>query len=390
MSLALGAVALWAAGCGDARDILEGLFTHGRPDGGGAAGASGDGGASDGGTDGSCGTPGTACAVPGCNGGGELPPGFSLTGVWIGPAGEVWAVGAGGYVGRRAPETGSWCWCAPLPAEMMTGVWGAASNDVFAVNSAGDILRFDGTHWLTYHPTPTGMNDVHGNGPTNVWAVGDGGWTAHFNGRTWETGIVETHYTLNGVWVDPAGVVRAAGTAPLPPGEPGVDPTVEAMIVRHDPTAPADAWTLEASFKNDGAASFEGISGSSATDIWAVGNNISRGAATSAWGFVARFDGSAWVPFALPEDQALARVYGDVVPASPDGGASWLLNGWEGVRFDGSTFTTSSALANTAAIDARDGTMYAVGLNGLVMRWTAASGWTVDRAPVAPPAMPAP
>lgn len=387
---ALGAVVLWAGGCGEARDLLDGLFGHGPPDGGGMSGAAGSGGGTDGGTGGSCGTPGVICRVPGCGRGGDLPPGFNLTGVWIGPAGEVWAVGAGGYVGRRAPETGGWCWCAPLPAETMTGVWGSGSDDVFAVNRGGDILRFDGARWLAYRPTPTGMNDVHGSGPGNVWAVGNGGWTARFNGITWETDIVETHYTLNGVWVDPAGVVRAVGTAPLPPGDPDVHPTVEAMIVRHDPAGPFGEWTLEASYQQNGSASFHGISGSSATDIWAVGNNISRGAATSAWGFVARYNGSAWTPVALPEELALARIYRDVAPASPDGGAAWFLNGWEGARFDGSTFTTSPALANTAAIDARNGTMYAVGGNGLVMRWTSASGWIVDRAPVAPPAVPVP
>jgi hypothetical protein len=390
-AVALVPIVLWAGGCHDARDIVDGLFGDGRPHGGGGTGgAAGAGGGSDGGTGGSCGTPGTACTVPGCGRGGDLPPGFSLTDVWIGPAGEVWAVGAGGYVGRRAPETGAWCWCAPLPAETMTGVWGAASDNVFAVNRGGDILRFDGSRWLSYHPTPTGMNDVHGNGPNNVWGVGNGGWTARFNGTTWESDIVETHYTLNGVYVDPAGVVRVVGTAPLPAGEPGVDPTVEALIVRHDSLGPPGDWTLEATFQQDGAASFHGISGSSATDIWAVGNNIPRGAATSAWGFIARSNGSGWTALNLPEDLALARIYGDVAPASADGGAAWFLNGWEGVRFDGSTFVTSSALANTAAIDTRNGTMYAVGVNGLVMRWTSGSGWIVDREPVAPPAAPAP
>jgi hypothetical protein len=384
--LAAGAaLALAAGGCANARDFLDDLLGPGRSDAGSGGGAT-DAGADAGGT---CGpTAGGSCTVPGCNVAGDLPPGFNLTGVWIGPAGEVWAVGAGGYVGRRAPDTGGWCWCAPQPADLMTGVWGAASDAVFAVNDAGAVLRFDGARWFSYRPVPSGLNDVHGNGRDNVWVAGRGGWTARFDGTAWQSGLIDPRYTLNGVWLDAGGVVRVAGSGTLVPSQPGTDPTSEAVVLRHDPAAPAGAWTVEASFQQRGVASFDAIAGSSAADIWAVGNNLPDGAATSAWGFIAHFDGSGWTPLAPPEELVLARAYADVAPATPDGGAAWFLDGREGVRYDGSTWTANPALENTAAIDARDGVMYAVGQNGLIMRWSAASGWVVDRAAALPPATP--
>jgi hypothetical protein len=301
----------------------------------------------------------------------------------------VWAVGAG-FVGRRAPETDSWCWCSPAPSEILTDVWGAASDDVFAVGLGGVVLRLDGARWVSYRPVPVGLNAVHGSGRDNVWVAGPSGWTARFDGTTWQSSLIDPKYNLNALWVDPMGVVRVAGTAPLPPGEPGVSPTSEAMVLRH-PGATMGEWTVEASFQVRGFAAFYGLSGSAANDIWAVGNNLPSGAATSAEGFVAHFDGATWSPVRTEPDVLFeAAVVIDVVAASPDAGAAWFLDAREGVRFDGTTWTVTRTLATTGAIDARDGTMYAVGDGGLVMRWTAATGWIVDRAPSTPVATPAP
>ena len=272
--------------------------------------------------------------------------------------------------GAGAPDSSS---------DILTDVWGAASDDVFAVGLGGLVLRFDGTRWVADHPVAVGINGVHGSGPDNVWIAGPSGTAARFDGAAWTAAMTDPKYDLNAVWIAPDGVVRVAGTAPLPPGVPGESFTDEAVVLRH-PGATAGDWTVEASFQQRGFASFYGLSGSSATDIWAVGNNIPSGAATSAIGFVAHFDGSTWsgVP-TVPDILFEARVVVDVAARTPDGGATWFLDGREGVRFDGTNWATNGALANTGAIDARDDTMYAVGDAGLIMRWTAATGWIVDR-----------
>jgi len=49
----------------------------------------------------------------------------------MGPGADVWAVGESGFVGRRAPETATWCWCAPAPPATLRGIWGASDQALF-------------------------------------------------------------------------------------------------------------------------------------------------------------------------------------------------------------------------------------------------------------------
>jgi hypothetical protein len=357
---------------------------------GGAAGVGGTGTGEAGGSGGACETPegGGACSVPGCGPGVGLPPGNDLTDVWIGPGGEAWAVGESGFVGRR--ESSGWCWCAPSPPATLRGIWGASSTDIFAVGDGGKLLRFDGAHWLSYRETSANLKAVFGTDPNNVWIVGQDGTAEHFDGTSWN--IVDRPdpiYQLNAVWIDPAGVVRAGGTAPITGGTPGASPTSEAVVLRHGPVG-TTGWTVEVTFEQRGAAAFFGLSGSSAMNIWAVGTNTPSGAATGI-GFAARFDGTGWAAVVpTPDILFESRLFTDVAVATPDAGADWLLGGNAGLRFDGTNWTVEPALANAAAIDARDAVMYAVGTDGLVLRWMAASGWTVDRAAAMEPAIPAP
>jgi hypothetical protein len=383
VATAVGGLLLAATACAPGQDTLASKANGGHDP--AAAGNSGtapaaSGGSRGGAAGGEAGSQGASavCIVPGCGMGGELPSGTNLGGVWIGPANDVWAVG-GAFVGHRPANTAQWCWCAPNgPLDLLTDVWGAAGDDIFAVGNV--VLRFDGTRWVPDDPLPVGINGVHGSGPDNVWIAGPAGWTARFDGSTWQSAMIDPKYNLNAVWVDPTGVVRVAGTAPIPPGEEiGTSPTSEAVVLRHPGAATGD-WTQEASFPQKGSASFFAISGSSPTDIWAVGENLPSGAAQGPIGFVTHFDGTAWSrvqpdPIDLWEFVNVV----DVAVATPDAGAVWFLDVREGARFDGTTWTTNPALANTGAIDARDGVMYAVGDAGLIVRWTAQTGWIVDR-----------
>jgi hypothetical protein len=386
LAMIAGCLVVAGTACGPERDSFASKARSGDgPPSGGNGGASGAAGGSSGGeagapVGGGAGSPGpsAACTVPGCGIGGELPPGVNLGGVWIGPAGEVWSAG-GAYVGRRAPNTAQWCWCAPgSTSDILTDVWGAASDDVFAVGLGG-VLHFDGTRWIADQPVPVGINGVHGSGPDNVWIAGPAGWTARFDGSAWQAAVIDAKYNLNAVWVDPTGVVRVAGTAPLPPGEPGASATDEAVVLRHPGAATGD-WTQEASFPQKGTASFYAISGRSPNDIWAVGENLPSGAAQGPIGFVTHFDGTAW-SIVAPDPTELWQFVNvvDVAVDTPDGGAVWFLDVREGVRFDGTTWTTNPTLANTGSIDARDGVMYAVGDAGVIVRWTAQTGWIVER-----------
>src|SRR4051812_33962482 len=95
------ALAAAAAACSRAGGDAQGSYTdaghgHGGSDGGGVVADAA-----------ACETPDSgakSCTLPGCpETFATLPAGFDLYGVWIGPEKEVWAVGEGGFVGRRAP-----------------------------------------------------------------------------------------------------------------------------------------------------------------------------------------------------------------------------------------------------------------------------------------------
>lgn len=198
------------------------------------------------------------------------------------------------------------------------------------------------------------------------------------------------------LWPSPVRIGRDAQDCFVSSGEyPGGRPAVDGP--RFDPAgygtgrraAGATGWTVEASFEQRGFASFRGLSGGSATDVWAVGENTNSGAAAGI-GFAVHFDGTVWVP-AMPNPDSLftTRTMTDVV-VMPEDGSAWIVAHGAGLRFDGTSWTVAPELAGAVAIAARDDVMYAVGTDGLVLRWTAATGWTVDRASAPAPAIPAP
>jgi hypothetical protein len=133
---------------------------------------------------------------------------------------------------------------------------------------------------------------------------------------------------------------------------------------------------------------FFSMSGSSPTNIWAVGLDSPRGA-VSIISFAVRYDGTAWTRVPDPTgDHSVQRAFGDVAVATPDQGATWIAAGQAGERYDGTSWTTFEALLGMNAIDVRGTQMFAVGMDGRVMRWTAATGWTVDRTGAPMPALP--
>ena len=324
-----------------------------------------------------------------------LPAGITLNGIWIGPSGEVWVAGSGGIVGRRMPDAagGAWAWCQPGSSSTLRSIWGGAADNVWAVGDAATILHWNGGAWTTVtdvgSPAVGNLSDVWGEAstltlPHPVWIVGAGGAVRSFDGFVWHVADAPAQYSLGGVWGSPSGVLRVAGSGPLPPVA-GVR-SAEAVVLRLDADG---SWAREASFPQDhGAAGFGRISGASDTNIWAGGLRNPSGAAAS-FALAAHFDGTTWslqaglgTPLA-PEDIILGRSFPDVAVSPPDAPSSaWFTDGSfeqrPAVRFDGTTWTAPDPVASgLVAIDVRGGAMWAAGFNGKVVRWTP-SGWVVS------------
>ncbi|HWJ56258.1 MAG TPA: hypothetical protein VNR90_08555 [Vicinamibacterales bacterium] len=389
---ALGAAALISIGCGDDSSVKGASTGAGKggerpvatPSVGGRGGGGVGGGAS-----------AASAPIPGCVAE-ALPAGASLRGVWIGPAGEVWVAGNGGFVGRRlAGSADAWSFCRPGPTGGLHAIWGAAGDDVWAVGDGATILRWNGSTWATVTgagaPAPGTLRDVWGDA-TSVWVVGDAGVVRRFDGTAWHVADADARYTLSGVWGSPSGVLRVVGGGPLPIVY--IDPGAEAVVLRQ--TGGQDgAWTREAAFgEARGVARFDRISGTSDGNVWACGIKNPSGAAAG-FAYAVHFDGATWsvraasslVPGGAPEEVLHDREFTDVAVGTPDAPAgAWFAAGFlNAVRFDGAAWSSDDPVATGLdAIDVRGDAMWAAGGDGKIVRWNG-QAWEISR-----PAVPLP
>ena len=63
-------------------------------------------------------------------------------------------------------------------------MWGAAADDVWAVGDGGTLAHYDGATWSAVaSPTTQPLNAVWGSGPGDVWVAGYA--KLHYDGATW-------------------------------------------------------------------------------------------------------------------------------------------------------------------------------------------------------------
>lgn len=99
------------------------------------------------------------------------------------------------------------------------GVWGTSPTDIYAVGESGVIAHYNGLTWSYMAGATPGMNPfnlyaVWGSSPTDVFAVGDGGTILHYDGNVngqWDYMSTPTFNTLNGIWGSSAVDVFAVG-----------------------------------------------------------------------------------------------------------------------------------------------------------------------------------
>jgi hypothetical protein len=198
-------------------------------------------------------------------------------------------------------------WSPAGPTGSVFAVAAVAPNDVWAVgvDSAftGLIAHWDGASWTSALDSAAQYFNVAASGPKDVWVTTSGGGARHFDGVTWS----DISFTFDG------------GTAPITALGPG-----EAIAVEFDgfvyrftgqalgtyglPTFGAPIQTMWSSSGTDiyvgegnaiyentptgfikvltaaGGATFSGLAGSSASNIWAVASNGALYHFDTAWG----------------------------------------------------------------------------------------------------------
>jgi hypothetical protein len=302
-----------------------------------------------------------------------LPEGARLSGVWIAPGGDVWAVGDAGLVGRR-DTAGTWGWCRAGTGVDFTAIWGAADDDLYITGAAGTLLRWRG---VSFDPIDVGttadLTGVWGATVGVVFVVGDGGVVRHGDGSgAWVAADV-TADELGAVWGASAldvwigGHRRVTTTSPSGQNVYGC----EATIYKWTPLT--RRFAAEQSFTQErGACGIMGLGGSSASDVYAVGTEFPAGAAAP-FAFAAHRDGASWSR-ATPADEELTidRTYTDVAARAPgaEDGAWVVASGISAVRRNGSVWSPAEdTTADLLDIDARDQQVFAVGAGAKIVRW---------------------
>lgn len=116
-------------------------------------------------------------------------------------------------------------WVQQAPDARPNAIWGAADNDVYAVGNDGLLAHFDGAAWLQVAGAPTVLDirSVWGTASDDVYVAGGGmdgegvaGFIFHFDGTQWTPMTLPANTpTLTGIWVGGGGgfAVGLNGTA---------------------------------------------------------------------------------------------------------------------------------------------------------------------------------
>jgi hypothetical protein len=96
-------------------------------------------------------------------------------------------------------------------------IWGSSDGNVFAVGQQGMVAQYDGHEWeivrhIEYGPH---LTDVWGTSGRDVFAIGYEGTILHFDGRSWESMESSTMNALNGIWGRTSEDVYAVGDSGL-------------------------------------------------------------------------------------------------------------------------------------------------------------------------------
>ncbi len=343
-------------------------------------------------------------------------PTAGLNGIWGSSSSDVFAVGGGGTILHY--DGTAWSPMDSSTAIFLSDVWGSSSSSVFAVGYDGGagssiMLHYDGSVWS---PMATGTTsllwDIWGTS-SDIFAVGAGGTILHYAGnrRPDQPGNAVPSNGAAGVSLTPTlrfsafrdpdeGDIHAASQWQItttvdnctrPVFDSGVDTSNLTQIavtsetlgysseycwrVRHQDSRGAwSAWSVRTPFTtcapppvwgwqnplpqgND----LRGIWGSSATDVYAVGDR----------GTIVRYDGNAWnvVPSGVTDN--LAGVWGSSSSDVFAVGSGGTILQYSGTVWKAMNSGSSKDLSGVWGSSSSD--VFAVGDNGTILHYDGTS-----------------
>ena len=312
-----------------------------------------------------------------------------------------------GWTVATVPQTGNNTLLLGAAARTSTDAWAVGEQFAAAGQAPPPPVSYhwNGSAWSIVATPTLGVSSallaVSASTATDAWAVGfsilgrhdDGTLIEHWNGTAW---------SVNSSLVVTGFVAELTGVADLSPTNAWAVGTGNGAILEH---WNGSAWTSVTVPDPDftpGAG--QSISAVSATDIWVVGTTVNTTTGTTT-AEALHFNGTAWavVPMQQPgtNTPTIAAVtaisatdawaVGEDIGATSAPGGSTLIEQWNGAKWSIVPSPTPGADPGLTGVAARgSGDVYAVGNNipsinggvvqGLILRWNG-STWSQDTDP---------
>lgn len=292
------------------------------------------------------------------------------------------AVGQSSSVMLKDAE-GTWDWQGlTVTRPVINRMWGSSANDVWGVGNGSMTVHWDGTTWRKFpNPGRSTLRAIWGTAANNIWAVGDESTIMRWNGTVWSMmtgGAIPTAVDLNDVyaisatdvWVvgDDGVILRYNGTT-----WSGVNPPALNNLITVWGSSGTNVWIggdLGMLLRWNGTMLSEVATGS--TDAtW----RIRGGSATKAWMAsegqdLKVWDGTNW--------STVSGVPATDIWVGSDTNA-WVLTSYYTHSFNGTTWSTR----NSGSVVGNRQAFWVTGMNdawmgdssGYIYRYVAAMGW---------------
>ena len=314
------------------------------------------------------------------------------------------ASAATGWSVVTVPQTGNNVLLSGASARTSTDAWAVGEQFVAAGQAPAPPVSYhwNGTAWsLVATPTLGVSSDllsVSASTASDAWAVGfsvlgrhdDGTLMEHWNGSAWSvnSSLVVTGYTA-----------ELTGVADLSPTNAWAVGEANGSLLEH---WTGTTWSLVAIPDPDFTpGTNDSISASSASDIWVVGSTLNT-ATDQTVPEALHYNGTAWSVVAMPQagtntstigavtdiSATDAWAVGEDIGATSAVGGSTLIEHWNGATWSVVPSPTPGADPGLTGVAARGpNDVYAVGSNlpsinggtvqGMILRWNG-SAWSVD------------
>lgn len=290
------------------------------------------------------------------------PQGNTLWSVWGSSGTDVWAVGDGGAIIHYA--AGQWRSVPSTAKNRLWSVWGSAANDIWAVGDRAALLHYDGQSWSDV-PVAGGLKAseslfaVWGTGKDDVWMVGTNGVVLH------KTGSGLSRVAQSKTMARLSGVFGTGGKLWVI----GADGTV---LTTSDAGASWDSSTISNGI--DTVKRLVAIAGTDANNIFV----------STELGEVYRYNGNAWmrVNDPAPDNYGLYGlwalgsdvfavgdlVYTDMATHDETKRKGTILK-WNGSQFDKSLTANAPLVSLFGIWGSSASNLFMVGLSGTVVRF---------------------